>query len=61
MEDPLTSRLSWEAVYLHPIFKGQFTQLIRETAGSEILLTIKTYALSNDVDIISVFEVKKMQ
>ena len=61
VEDPQKSRLSWEEVYLHPIFKGQFDQIAREVAGSTILLTMKTKALSNGVDVIKVLEKFKLK
>ena len=61
VEDPLKSRISWEQLYLHPIFKGQFDQIVREVAGSTILLTMKTNALSNGVDVIQVLEEFKLK
>ena len=56
VEDPQKSRLNWEEVYLHSIFKGQFDQIVREVAGSIILLTMKTNALSNGVDVVKILE-----
>ena len=56
VEDPQKSRLSWEEVYLHPIFKGQFDQIVREVAGNTILLSMKINALSNGVDVVKILE-----
>ena len=56
VEDPERSRLSWEDVYLHPLFKGEFNHIVREVVGSNILLTIKTYATANEVDIVKILE-----
>ena len=56
VEDPERSRLSWEEVYLHPLFKGEFKHIVREVVGSNILLTIKTYATANNVDIVKILE-----
>ena len=61
VEDPLKSRISWEQLYLHPIFKGQFDQIVREVVGSTILLNMKTKALSNGVDVTQVFEEFKLK
>ena len=51
VEDYEKSRLSWERVYLHPLFGGQFTSIPREVVGRNILLTIKTTADSCKVDV----------
>ena len=56
VEDPERSRLSWEDLYLHPLFKGEFKHIVREVMGSNILLTIKTYATANNVDIVKILE-----
>ena len=56
VEDHQKSRLSWEQVYLHPIFKGQFDQIVREVAGNTILLSMKINALSNGVDVVKILE-----
>ena len=44
VEDKQKSRISWEDVYLHPLFKGELTHVAREVGGKNILLTIKTKA-----------------
>ena len=56
VEDPSQSRFSWEEVYLHPLFKGEFKHVVREVVGSNILLTIKTYATANNVDVLDILE-----
>ena len=56
VEDPSQSRFSWEEVYLHPLFKGEFNHFVREVVGSNILLTIKTYATANNVDVLDILE-----
>ena len=38
------SRISWEDIYLHPLFEGKFKHIVREVAGQDILLTLKTNA-----------------
>ena len=48
MEDPLKSRLSWEDVYLHPLFKGEFHDIARSVGGSEILRTLMANAKSKN-------------
>ena len=50
------SRFSWEEVYLHPLFEGELTHIPRQVAGRDILLTIKTYAKSNEADANDLFE-----
>ena len=52
VEDPSQSRFSWEEVYLHPLFNKELIDIPRETAGSEILLNIKTSAKSRSIDLI---------
>ena len=52
VEDPKKSRFSWEEVYLHSLFRGEFNHIPRQVSGSSILLTIKTNAKSNEVDVI---------
>ena len=56
VEDPERSRLSWEDLYLHPLFGEEFKHIVREVVGSNILLTIKTYATANEVDIVKILE-----
>lgn len=46
VEDPSKSRLSWEQVYLHPLFNKELIEIPRNVAGGEILLNIKTSATS---------------
>ena len=47
VEDPSRSRLGWEDIYLHDIFEGELNYVPRQVTGSNILLSIKTNALSN--------------
>ena len=56
VEDPERSRLSWEDLYLHPLFGEEFKHIVREVVGSNILLNIKTYATANNVDVLDILE-----
>ena len=56
VEDPERSRLSWEEVYLHPLFGGEFSEIVKEVVGINILLTIKTYATANNVDVLKILQ-----
>ena len=56
VEDPERSRLSWEDLYLHPLFGEEFKHIVREVVGSNILLNIKTYATANNVDVLKILQ-----
>ena len=60
VEDREKSRMSWEDAYLHPLFKGEFNHFVREVVGSNILLTIKTYATANEVDVLKIIKEYKI-
>ena len=56
MIDPSESRMSWEEVYLHPLFKGELSYIAREVAGSSILLSMKTFAESISVNLVNLLK-----
>ena len=50
------SRLSWEEVYLHPLFNGEFIEVVREVDGSNILLDLRANAESKGVILQEILE-----
>ena len=44
-------RLSWEEVFLHPLFNGEFIGIVREVDGSNILLDLRASAESRGVNL----------
>ena len=50
------SRLSWEEVFLHPLFNGEFIGIVKEVDGSNILLNLRANAESRLVDLQKILE-----
>ena len=50
------SRLSWEEVFLHPLFNGEFIEIVKEVDGSNILLDLRASAESREVNLQEILE-----
>ena len=50
------SRLSWEEVFMHPLFNGEFIGIVREVDGSNILLNLRASAQSREVNLQEILE-----
>ena len=50
------SRLSWEEVFLHPLFNGEFIEIVKEVDGSNILLNLRASAQSREVNLQEILE-----
>ena len=50
------SRLSWEEVFLHPLFNGEFIGIVREVDGSNILLNLRANAESRGANLQKILE-----
>ena len=53
------SRLSWEEVFMHPLFNGEFIGIVKEVDGSNILLNLRASAESRGVDLQKILEREK--
>ena len=56
VEDKQKSRISWEDVYLHPLFREELRQVAREVGGRNILMDIKNKATEKSINIVKVLE-----
>ena len=50
------SRLSWEEVFLHPLFNGEFIGIVKEVDGSNILLDLRVNAESRGANLQEILE-----
>ena len=50
------SRLSWEEVFLHPLFNGEFVEIVREVDGSNILLDLRATAQNKGANLHEILE-----
>ena len=49
-------RLSWEEVFLHPLFNGEFIGIVKEVDGSNILLDLRASAQSRGANLQEILE-----
>ena len=48
--------MSWEEVFLHPLFNGEFIGIVKEVDGSNILLNLRANAESKGVILQEILE-----